>query len=731
MHEDQHYSLDTVSVYLNQIPRILRWLRLRQVKSLDQLTLQDLNAAHRHFLPRHVAASGTAGVLQRFLHAKGTIAEGKAPPPSPAESEIGSFVAYLREMRGLAQRTIRNHRLQLRGFLKFLQFDRDPSRLCQLQAPDVEAFLRHAARTNTRSSLQSVVATVRAFLKWRHARGLLSRALHLQIDRPRVYRGEQLPRALPWPQVLALLRSIDRSEAAGVRDFTLLYLAAAYGLRSGELVRLTLDDINWRGQTLRIQQTKTRQALQLPLTDEAANVLIRYLREARPASTYRQLFLRTMAPRSPLQPTAVRQVMVHRLKCSGLNLPPSGAHVLRHSLALRLLQQGVSVKGIGDTLGHRDIESTSNYLRLDVGALREVALPVPAAVPGEPVTLMAVSDLAPTRPPRPCRQLPQHFQSHFARSLQRYLEIKRALGRDWRTKSAVLREWDAFVHREYPKARRVLPAMFVDWTAALARMTSTGSLAYQRILRNFLLFHARDHRGTFIPDPLTFPKPAPTVSPRLISEAEMGRILTAAQQLPLTSANPLRAETLRLGLILLFCCGLRRGELLRLRLGDIEDEETVLRIRLTKFYKSRLVPLAPTVASELRRYLQKRRGQRLPMAPDAFLMWSGHRGSEVYGTTNLATVWRQLCLSAQVLNPQGNPPRLHDLRHSAAVNMLQRWYAQGVDVQAKLPHLAAYLGHVNAVSTHHYLKLTPELRQAACQRFYQRFGTFFSLGGIA
>ena len=112
-------------------------------------------------------------------------------------------------------------------------------------------------------------------------------------------------------------------------------------------------------------------------------------------------------------------------------------------------------------------------------------------------------------------------------------------------------------------------------------------------------------------------------------------------------------------------------------------------------------------------------------------MWSGHRGSEVYGATNLAAVWRQLCLSARVLNPQRNPPRLHDLRHSAAVNVLQRWYAQGADVQAKLPHLATYLGHVNAVSTHHYLKLTPELRQAASQRFHQRFGTTLSLGGVA
>ena len=108
--------------------------------------------------------------------------------------------------------------------------------------------------------------------------------------------------------------------------------------------------------------------------------------------------------------------------------------------------------------------------------------------------------------------------------------------------------------------------MFTDWTKTLVSMTSTGSRFFHRIVRNFLLFHARDHAVTFIPDRLTFPKPAPVVAPRLISEAEMGRVLAVARQLPPSADNPLRAETIYIGLILLFCCGLRCGELLRLTL---------------------------------------------------------------------------------------------------------------------------------------------------------------------
>jgi integrase/recombinase XerD len=110
-------------------------------------------------------------------------------------------------------------------------------------------------------------------------------------------------------------------------------------------------------------------------------------------------------------------------------------------------------------------------------------------------------------------------------------------------------------------------------------------------------------------------------------------------------------------------------------------------------------------------------------------LWSGHRHPQAFAASNLIKVWRQLCVSVNVLNAQGHPPRLHDLRHSFALNALQRWYNQGVDVQTKLPHLATYLGHVSAVSTYYYLQLTPELRQSASQRFHRRFGPLFTAGG--
>ena len=725
---DQGYTAG--SIHLRVLPQVVRWLRRRRITSLAQLTRQDLQTAHRYYRPRSSDLSGAVRALGRFYLERGTIPEGQAPTPSPVEIELDRFAEYLRESRGLAAATVLGHTRQLRAFLHFLRIDQDPGSLRQLELGRIEAFLGWSARTNNRFSLQHIVATVRAYLRWQYAEGKLSRTLHLQIDTPRVYRLERLPRALAWTQVQALLGSIDRSEPFGLRDFTLLYLAAAYGLRSGELVRLTLDDLDWRGRTLRVAQTKTKQAIRLPLSDEAANLVINYIRKARPESRHRHLFLRMRAPDGPLKPASVHDVLDHRRRLSGLDLPELGTHVLRHSLAAHLLRQGVGIKTIGDTLGHRDIESTSIYLRLGVDDLRGVALPAPPSIAhGSVPRLVSTRSLPRVRGLRPSRDLPKHFHSSLANSLQRFLDLKRTLGRRYRGERAILSHWDNFLHCHYPEARKVSAEMFSGWTQELSHLSPTVRRARQCLVRNWLLFHARDHTGTFIPDLLTFPKQIPAQLPCLVSEAEMARILQAAWQLPPSRTNPLRAETIALGLLLLFCCGLRRGELLRLKLGDLDRKQRLLSIVETKFHKSRLVPLDPTVAGHLEHYLRERRKRKLPMTSNAFLLWSGNHSPEVYAAYSLLSLWRRLCVSVKVLDAQGHPPRLHDLRHSFACHALQRWYTQGADVQTKLPHLATYLGHVSAVSTYYYLQLTPELRQSASQRFHQRFRPLFTAGG--
>lgn len=231
----------------------------------------------------------------------------------------------------------------------------------------------------SRATLQHRIAQLRGFLRFLATNGIVRPGLDRQIDTPRVYRQEQLPRSLPWPTVQGLLQCIDRRTAEGLRDYAMLFLIATYGLRACEVVALTLDAIDWRGRRLHVPQRKTGTPLVLPLTDAAGTILLRYLRHGRPASPHRELFLRHRAPAGVLQRTAVTDVFQKWVRRSGLPIPFSGPHCLRHSYAVALLRRGVSLKTLGDLLGHRTAESTCAYLRLATDDLREVALTAPPA----------------------------------------------------------------------------------------------------------------------------------------------------------------------------------------------------------------------------------------------------------------------------------------------------------------------------------------------------------------
>jgi len=201
----------------------------------------------------------------------------------------------------------------------------------------------------------------------------------------------------------------------------------------------------------------------------------------------------------------------------------------------------------------------------------------------------------------------------------------------------------------------------------------------------------------------------------------MAQILAGTRTINPNRKHPLRPQSMRLALVLLYCCGLRRGELLHLRLADIDTDQMVLRINQTKFYKSRLVPLSPSVARELRTYLQKRQRRGLPMDSSAPLLWNGRTRSTAgaLSKTAITANWFRICHCAQVFDHRGRPPRLHDLRHSFAVAALRRGYRGGRDAQATLPRLSRYLGHASPLFTHYYLKFTEPVRRAAGDRFRQ------------
>jgi len=211
----------------------------------------------------------------------------------------------------------------------------------------------------------------------------------------------------------------------------------------------------------------------------------------------------------------------------------------------------------------------------------------------------------------------------------------------------------------------------------------------------------------------------------------MALLLKAAQDLPRWTSCPFRPETLRIAFLLLFTTGMRRGELVRLTLGDIDRREETLTIRETKFHKSRVIPLSPSVMGELQAYLELREKKRLFLSPDSPVIISGYQTTEGPGYTGhtLTSNWVALCTSLRILTSKGRPPRLHDIRHSFAVNVLLRWYRNHDDVQANLPLLATYMGHVSVVSTYHYLTFIEDLRSEASELFHRRCGGAVNVRG--
>lgn len=321
---------------------------------------------------------------------------------------------------------------------------------------------------------------------------------------------------------------------------------------------------------------------------------------------------------------------------------------------------------------------------------------------------------------------PLHAQlrSPLAPMIERYVSVKRALGRGFDGPSYYLSKLDRFLVS--------LPApdlnaeTFTAWCSTLTHLSSSGRRHRMRIVYHLCLFRRRSEPDCFVPDPTQFPPPPPRSRPHIFTEDEISQLLLAAETLPANAPSPLHRQVARLAVVLLFTTGLRRGELVRLTLDDYDATGRVLCVRESKFHKSRLVPLSDDAAHEVETYLQDRRRSAFPRSADAPLLLNGHGGPTGYTGAGFASLMRKLFRQAGIRTATGRPPRVHDLRFSFAVHALLRWYQSGVDVQARLPALATYMGHGSIASTQYYLTFLDALAQAASERFERHCSRFLS-----
>ncbi|MFC1886766.1 site-specific integrase [Thermodesulfobacteriota bacterium] len=287
-----------------------------------------------------------------------------------------SFSLHLEQERGLSQATLHNYLPVIRCFLTE-RFGSDDVMLSEINASDVAHFVLRHARTMSCRSAQLMTTALRGFLRFLYFRGDIASDLALSVPTVADWKMSDLPKSLEPEEVERLLQNCDRCTATGQRDYAILILLARLGLRAGEVVAMTLDDISWEAGLVNIRGKGARHD-QLPIPQDVGEALATYLRHGRPPCDTRRVFVRARAPRRGFSSSvAIANIVRRALTRAELDPIRKGAHLLRHSLAIKMLQQGACLAEIGEILRHSSQNTTEIYTKVDLVGLSTLALPWP------------------------------------------------------------------------------------------------------------------------------------------------------------------------------------------------------------------------------------------------------------------------------------------------------------------------------------------------------------------
>jgi len=298
----------------------------------------------------------------------------RQPLPAEWKRTIDAFLDFQRVHRGVSSSLIRQHRRLLAAFVRHVSPPSALIRVDQLQARHIDEFLIAHAGPRGRSFAGQAVNSLRSFLRYLALLGDVSAELIEQVPRQRSYRLANLPRALGGEDLQRILRATPRGDARGRRDYAMLMLLATYGLRSGDVIALRLEDLRWRHGTIAVHTRKTGQPLVLPITDSVGDALADYLRRGRPRCGYREVFVSlSTKPTRPLGTSGILQVVRRAFDRAGVNLRGVAGHAFRHGFASRLVRRGVALDTVAGCLGHASSATTFIYTKLQVDDLRSVS----------------------------------------------------------------------------------------------------------------------------------------------------------------------------------------------------------------------------------------------------------------------------------------------------------------------------------------------------------------------
>ena len=367
-------------IALDQV-RLLQLLDLREGEKVTVAQIEavapEWNHARHYKLGRRPPASRKStkyalNRVARWLRYLGWIDEPEEDP-HPYSVELGAFEEWMRAERCLADGTIDINLRSAREFLDWLTGR--GKQLKSVRIGDVDAAIeaKQTGRQYGRKTIRGHAKRLRTFIRFAEDRDWCTPGMADGIVPPRFYPDENVRSTLSRDDVRRLLATTDDDRPGDTRDRAILMLLIVYGLRAGEVRSLRVDDLDWENETLRVHRPKTGRTDLFPLSQAVGQAIVRYLVDVRPPRPERALFLTLAAPIRPLGRTAPGCMVRRRMDDAGITAERRGTHALRHTAAQHLLDRGVSMKVIGDYLGHRSPRSTKAYARFDLNALREVA----------------------------------------------------------------------------------------------------------------------------------------------------------------------------------------------------------------------------------------------------------------------------------------------------------------------------------------------------------------------
>ncbi|MBX9636729.1 MAG: site-specific integrase [Nitrosomonas sp.] len=379
---DEGYGVETTHRKLRLLAKFSSWLTKTRIP-IEQIG--DLHAEKflAYYARRRYLQSSDPAALKRLLvilrQYRVTPNEVEKTKPTPAELMTEEFVNYLLNERGLTKSTAFHYQQFVKQFLN-TRFADGAIGLTDLMSADIVSFVRIRSASLGHKRAKLMTCSLRSFLKFAYYKGFLQTEMEGAVPKVVGWSMSDVPKALPINHLTRILTLCDRSKPRDRRDFAILLLLSRLGLRAGEIVTLTLDDIDWELGSINISG-KGGQSSELPLPTDVGEAISEYLQKDRPKTSSRSIFFTVKAPIVPLpRQESVGHIVARRLTKAGIDTPRKGAHQLRHSLATEMLRQGSTLDEIGELLRHHSSQSTMIYAKVDLVSLQKLALPWPGGV---------------------------------------------------------------------------------------------------------------------------------------------------------------------------------------------------------------------------------------------------------------------------------------------------------------------------------------------------------------